>query len=203
MDRTKIWGLVVSLFVTMGTVGAQEKFSSQPSKPNEYSLVAYVSGGAGYYLSVAGVPDYLQPKIRKISPVGSVRIMWHPNHLVKVGFETGYLTFLSYSLQDSLGNRGTVRLDAIPLLAEWTMAVTKRINVFAGSGIYFLQTHLDYAGKSKSSKVSIGWMAAVSYIHPLGKNTGLGTELKWMDAADSTDASICLQVQFVWKFLKW
>jgi hypothetical protein len=191
------------LLLTTACAAQEEEFTSQPTKRNEYALVAYVSGGPGYYLSVAGVPEFLQPKIRKINPVGTVRLMWHPDHLIKVGVETGYMTFVSYSLRDSMGNRGRVRLDAVPVLVEWTMALTKRFNVFAGSGVYFLTTRLDYGEKSMANKLSIGWMAAVSYIHPLGKNTGLGAELKWLDAAESTDGTLALQVQLVWKFLRW
>jgi hypothetical protein len=110
---------------------------------------------------------------------------------------------LNYSAKDSAGNVARVQTNAVPLLIEWTMALTKRFNVFAGSGVYFLTTNLDYAGKATSNKLSIGWMAAASYIHPLSKNLGLGTELKWMDAAESTDGAFCLQLQLVWKFVRW
>jgi hypothetical protein len=129
--------------------------------------------------------------------------MWHPDHLVKVGLETGRMTFLNYTARDSVGNIAKVQTNAVPLLVEWTMALSKRFNLFAGSGVYFLTTNLDYAGKATSKKLSIGWMAAASYIHPLSKNVGLGTELKWMDAAESTDGAFCFQVQLVWKFLRW
>jgi hypothetical protein len=182
---------------------AQKEFTSQTTGRGDYSLVVYASGGLGYYPSYAGKLSYLQPKISNINPVSTVRLMWHPDHLLKVGLETGYMTFLSYTIKDSAGNRGKVVLNAIPLLLEWTMAVTKRINVFAGSGVYFTHTRLNYAGKISSRKLSVGWMAATSYIHPLSQNLGLGTEIKWMDAAESRDGSICVQLQLVWRFLKW
>lgn len=191
------------LLACVKSMAQDEGFTSQPTKRGEYALVVYGGSGPGYYLSVAGVPDYLQPKVAKFSPVSTIRLMWHPDHLIKVGLETGFMTFVSYKLKDSIGNEGRVRLNAVPLLVEWTMAITKRFNVFAGSGVYFLNTQVDYAGKSSSSKLSIGWMAAASYIHPLGKDLGLGTEIKWLDAAESTDGSLCLQLQLVWKFLKW
>jgi hypothetical protein len=182
---------------------AQESPTAPARKRGDYALVAYAGGGVGYYLTIAGVPSYLQPKIAKLSPVTTLRILWHPDHKIRVGIETGYLTFLSYKLTDSAGNRGKVNLDATPLLIEWSMALSKRFNVFAGSGVYFLTTRLDYAGKTTSNKISLGWMAAVSYVQPVFKDLGLGTELKWLDAAETTDGSISLQLQLVWKFLKW
>ena len=191
------------LVLAISCYGQDDGFTSRPVRRGDYSLVAYVSGGVGYYPSYAGKLAYLQPKISNVNPVSTVRIMWHPDHLVKVGLETGYLTFLSYTLKDSLGKKGKVVLNATPLLVEWTMALTKRFNVFAGSGVYFLTTRLNYAGKATSKKLSVGWMAAASYIQPLSKNTGLGAEIKWLDAAESRDGSICLQLQWVWRFLKW
>jgi hypothetical protein len=129
--------------------------------------------------------------------------MWHPDHLLKVGVETGHLTFYTYSFRDSANREGVVKLKAIPLLAVWNMAVTKRLILFAGSGVYFLRTNLDYRGKTTSHKMSIGWMAAASYIQPLSANVGLGTELKWMNATEAANGIVALQLQLVWKFLNW
>ncbi|HET7898813.1 MAG TPA: hypothetical protein VFL47_14110, partial [Flavisolibacter sp.] len=73
----------------------------------------------------------------------------------------------------------------------------------AGSGVYFLTTNLDYRGKTTSNKLSIGWMAAASYIFPLSEKLGLGTEAKWMNAAETSNGILSLQLQLVWKFLNW
>ncbi|MGZ3838452.1 MAG: hypothetical protein ACXVMS_10000 [Flavisolibacter sp.] len=188
---------------TLSSFGQEKGFSSQPQRRGDYSLVVYVSGGLGIYPSYAGKLSYLQPVISNINPVSTVRVMWHPDHLVRVGLETGYMTLLSYKLHDSTGRQGKVNLEASPVLVEWSMALTRRFNVFAGSGVYFLTTRLNYGEKSLSRKISVGWMAAASYIQPLSKNTGLGAEVKWLDAAESRDGSLCLQLQWVWRFLKW
>jgi hypothetical protein len=181
----------------------QEEFSSQPTKRAQYAWVASFSGGAGYFVSNKGAPPYLSRKISNLSHVTTFRLMWHPDHLLKVGIETGHLTFYTYRFRDSVNSEGVVRLTAIPLLIEWNMAVTKRLNLFAGSGVYFLNTNLDYRGKTTSKKLSIGWMAAGSYIHPLSANVGLGSELKWMTASETSNGIISLQLQLVWKFLNW
>jgi hypothetical protein len=183
---------------------AQEtEFSSQPQKRGEYGWVLYVSGGAGYYVSNRGTPEYLNAKVSNLSHVSNIRIMWHPDHLLKFGLETGHMTFYSYTFKDSAGISGKAKVYAIPLLFEWTMAVTKRLNLFAGSGVYFLRTNLEYQGRTVSPKLSIGWMAAGSYIHPLSSSAGLGTEVKWMKAAETNNGIVSLQLQLVWKFSKW
>lgn len=198
-----IYIVVLLLLVNSKIFCQQDEFSSQPQKRGEYGWVAYISGGAGYYVSNNGAPAYLNPSVSNLGHVANFRIMWHPDHLLKVGLETGHVTFYSYTFRDSTGLKGKTKLSAIPVLIEWTMAVTKRLNIFAGSGVYFLRTNLDYQGRTSSPKLSIGWMAAGSYIHPLSANVGLGTEIKWMEAAETSNGIISLQLQLVWKFLKW
>lgn len=196
----KIPLLLMGLFWLCGSYGQQE-ISLQPARRAQHNWVAYFSGGAGYFVSNEGAPPYLSRKISNLSHVTTFRLMWHPDHLLKVGLETGHLTFYSYHFRDSVNTEGVVKLNAIPLLIEWNMAVTRRLNLFAGSGVYFLRTNLDYRGKTTSNKISIGWMAAGSYIHPLSPAVGLGTELKWMNAAETANGILSLQVQLVWKFL--
>ena len=198
--------ILLVLFLWMISVrllAQEEEFTSMPTGRGEYSLVSYVGGGAGMYAADAGTPVHLQTNIDKLKTNASFRVMWHPDHLLRFGLETGYMTFYSYTLRDSTGRAGKAALRAVPILVEWSMALTKRFNIFAGSGIYLLSTDLDYITKTKSHKVSIGWMAAASYIQPVSKNMGLGMELKFMDAAETSDGSLSFQLQWVWKFLKW
>ncbi len=178
-------------------------FTSRPTGRGEYSFVAYAGGGFGYFPSNKGTPAYLQPVKSKWNTVGTLRIMWHTDHLLKAGLETGYMTFYSYKLKDSVGRTGKIALDAIPILLEFSMSLKSRINIFAGTGVYILNTKLDYAGKVNSNKVSSGWMLAASYIYPIGKTVGLGTEVKWLYATETSNGSVCGQVQLVWRFLKW
>lgn len=202
LKSKSIFFFLLSTCVCAKSFAQDKNFTSLPTR-GEYSLVLYAGGGAGYYGSSSGAPAYLQPKVSKWNPVGTVRIMWHPDHLLKFGVESGYLTFYSYTLKDTAGKTGKISLDAIPVLLEWSMSLNKRINVFAGSGLYFLKTRLNYAGKTNSNKLSVGWMAAASYIQPLSKDLGLGSEIKWLYASETTIGSIVFQVQLVYKFLKW
>ena len=205
MSGKKFLSLVFFVFLccSFTAVAQEQEFTLQPKKRGAYAWVATFSGGAGYFVSNDGAPEYLSRKISNLSHVATARLMWHPDHLLNVGIETGHLTFYSYRFRDTANREGTVKLQAIPVLIEWNMAVTKRLNLFVGSGVYFLRTNLDYRGKTTSHKLSIGWMAAGSYIHPLSANVGLGTEVKWMDATETANGILSLQLQLVWKFLNW
>jgi hypothetical protein len=197
--------LFLLLFVCASLLAtAQDSlFTSLPSGRGKYALVAYINAGYGFFASERSMPSYLNPKVSRFNPVATIRIMWHPDHLLKVGLETGHITFFNYTLTDSAGHKGKVALEATPVLLVWSMSVTNHLNIFAGSGAYFLKTRLDYEGKTTANKFSVGWMAAASYIFPVGKNSGIGAEFKWLYAAETSNGSLCLQVQYVWKFAKW
>lgn len=197
--------LMTFFLLVAATASAQEreKFTSRPTGRGQYSLVAYFGGGTAYYLSDGGAPAYLNPVKSKWNPVGTVRVMWHPDHLLKVGLETGRVTFYSYRLKDSAGRDGKIALSATPILLEWSMSLKNRLNIFAGSGLYILNTKLDYAGAVNSRKLSVGWMAAASYIYPIGKTTGIGAEAKWLYAAETSNGTLGGQLQLVWRFLQW
>jgi hypothetical protein len=169
----------------------------------QYALVAYIGGGMGFYTENAGTPVNVKAITTRRGFVGSIRVLWHPDHLLRVGLETGHMTFYSYTFADSIGTKGKTALTAIPLLLVASMPVTARLNAFFGTGFYNVTSNLNYAGKASASKLSVGWMLAASYVHPITKDLGLGAELKWMDAAQTSDASIVGQLQLVWKFMKW
>ncbi|RYY98609.1 MAG: hypothetical protein EOO11_07520 [Chitinophagaceae bacterium] len=197
------FGLLPLLALSLSAAAQEGEFTSKPSGIGNHALVAYVNGGAGAFFSSRGLPGHLSPELRRISPVATLRVLWHPDHQVKVGLESGYVRFYSYTFRDSAATRGKTTLSAVPLLLVWSMSVTKHLNLFAGSGAYFLKTDLDYAGKSRARKFSVGWMAAASYIWPIGKHAGLGTEFKWLYAAETSNGVLCGQLQYVWKFARW
>ncbi|MDQ6815114.1 MAG: hypothetical protein M3040_15365 [Bacteroidota bacterium] len=180
-----------------------EEVTTKKQRDKKYTLILYLSGGVGYFPSNKGAPAYLQPQLIKVNPVSTARIMWHPDHRLKAGFETGYMTFYSYKFSDADGKRGTVSLDAIPLLLEFSVSVKKHFNLFAGPGFYILNTNLDYAGKTQSKKVTPGWMGAAAYTVPVSKAIALGAEAKWLYAAETLRGSFGLQLQASWRFLKW
>jgi hypothetical protein len=204
MQSNKIIPFYFLLFLTCLSSYGQGDSLHIPQKGNgKYALILYLSGGAGYFPSNGAAPSFLQPKLRRINPVTTARIMWKPDHRMKVGFESGYMTFYSYELKDSAGNKGKIALNAVPLLLEFSVVLVKRLNLFAGPGVYLLNSQVDYAGKAHSSKVTMGWMAALGYTQPLTKDVALGAEAKWLYAAETIRGSFGLQMQLMWRFVKW
>jgi hypothetical protein len=131
-----------------------------------------------------------------------LRIMWHPDHLLRLGIETGYVPFYTYKIDDGV-NKGKMTMSAVPLLISWSMPVKKKFNVFVEYGLFLMNSTLDYLGTAKSSTNSLGYAVAANYIHPVSDNLGLAAEIKWMKATETKDEIISAQVQLVWKFFKW
>ncbi|HEX8461228.1 MAG TPA: hypothetical protein VF623_07355 [Segetibacter sp.] len=204
MRSNKFIILYFLLFLTASKgFGQAEVLTSPEERSKKYALILYLSGGVGFFPSNAGAPAYLQPKLARFNQVSTARIMWKPDYRLKAGFESGYMTFYSYKLTDSIGNKGRIALNAIPVLLEFSIAVKKHINLFAGPGVYILNTNLDYAGKATSQKITTGWMAAAAYVQPITKELGIGAEAKWLYAAETIRGSFGVQVQLVWRFLTW
>ncbi len=168
-----------------------------------YSFVLYTGGGWFTYAgSVGSAGTATDRAIVRTHPIGTFRIMWHPDHRLRIGLESGYTTFYSYKLRN--GNiPGKVKLTGIPLLVVWSMAITKRINIFAGIGSYLLTTDLSYQGKVTSNAFSLGINAAVNYVQPLTKKLGIGAEIKWTEASQTKDYGVSAHLMLVWKFLEW
>jgi hypothetical protein len=192
---------ILFLIYTYDSSGA-EKDTAQSDKAGEYSLVVYAGGGMSIYATTPGVPDQVETKQTTVGVSGTIRLMWQPDHLLRLGIESGQIPFYSYTINDK-NYSGELKLSAVPLLLEWSMPIGNRCNVFLGYGVYFLNSKLDYAGVTKSSTRSIGLALAANYVHPISDNIGIGGEVKWMNATETKNKILNLQIQLVWKFFKW
>lgn len=175
------------------------------TRPNRgpFRLLVYAGLGASYYSSILNSPVDLADKqqLRWAAPV-SLRVMWQTDHRLRLGLETGYVTMYSYQ-----GNRdgqlAKVRVTATPILAVFSMSVVSRFALYAGPGLYRINSNLSYDGSTRGTTYSLGWMAAGTYTQPLGKNIGLAAEVKWFDATQTKDACFIAQATLVWRALTW
>ena len=181
---------------------AQESGTTNSTRAQERALVLYAGGGMSHYPGTPGVPAHMDTRITSWAPSGTARLMWHPGHRLHVGLESGWTPVYSYSI-DGPGATGSVHLDAVPLLLVWSMPLTERISLFAGYGTYRLTTTLDYLGSTRTSMFSMGYSAALSYVHPVSQRLGIDMELKWFNAGETRHTVLAAQLQLVWKLHTW
>ncbi|MEZ0484212.1 hypothetical protein [Fibrella aquatica] len=176
--------------------------STHPNR-GPFRLLVYAGLGSSYYLAPVRTPGSLSGEQRNRWGVPlSLRIMWQTDHRLRMGIETGYVGMYNYQglVQDRLAK---IRVSAIPIMPVFSMSVVKRFSVYAGTGPYLINSHLDYDGITRGTTVSLGWMVAGTYTQPITKNLGIAAEVKLYDASQTNDACFIAQGTLVWRALTW
>ena len=205
MYSGKCFFLIVAAVVLLSidTSFAQSSVQTDSAAKTKHSLVLHLGGGFSNYIGIVRLrPTGLEGSINRTSVTGTIRLMLYPNHRLRIGLESGYTNFYSYNVKDG-NTAGRVSLSAIPILIVWSMPIVKRVDVFAGFGTYLLRTQLDYSRQVSSRALVLGSSIALSYTQPVSKRIGIAAEAKWMNAFETRDAALSLQVQMVWKFFQW
>jgi hypothetical protein len=202
MYSSKIF-LCVVLLVSFNITEAQQKVKKERLPRRKPSFVLHAGGGMSYYTGDINQTSVAIPgTLNKWSPAATLRLMWYPRYRLRLGIESGITNFYRYNVRDPDGE-GNVTLQAVPLLIVWNMQVRPRLNIYAGFGSYFLTSWLDYRGKVRSTDVVLGSNVAVSYTQPINQRVSAAAELKLMNAFETKDAALTLQVHFVWKVFQW
>jgi hypothetical protein len=191
--------------VAQDSTAIKQKDSTEVNvqQKGKYAFILYAGGGWFSYVGTIGSPGIASnTSVVRSHPIGMFRIMWHPDHRLRIGIESGYTDFYTYTVQNG-SSSGKVNLTGIPILLVGSMALTKRLNVFAGIGSYLLTTNLNYKGSTRSKSLSLGINASVNYIQPVSPKLGIGAELKWTDVTQTKDYGMSAQVMLVWKFFEW
>ncbi len=208
-----IW--VICLFMSKETANAQ---SAPPTDTTQtprgpYNLVVTVGSGLSYYSTHLGVPPAIeQSHISRFGFPATLRVMWFPDHRLRMGIETGWTTMYSYRGHVA-GDPAQVYVSVVPVLMVFSMplawlsgtdrSITRRLAATIGTGVYLNHSRLDYAGTVISATRSLGWMAAGSYTHPVGRRFRIAGELKWYDAVGAENAAFVAEVQLVWRAFSW
>ncbi|WP_461093869.1 hypothetical protein [Spirosoma gilvum] len=183
------------------------------SRRGPYTVVVTAGGGLSYYSTHLGIPDAIeQPHLSRFGTPSSLRVMWYPDHRLRVGLETGWTTMYSYRGQVA-GENAHVYVSAIPILVVFSMplgwltgtdrSVARRMAITAGTGLYVTHSRLDYQSTVMTNTNSLGWMAAASYTYPIGRRFRVAGELKWFDAVAVENAAFTAEIQLVWRAFSW
>lgn len=162
--------------------------------------------GAGYALYLP--PNETPVRIDRSGYAFSGRLMWHPDHRLRVGLESGWTTFYAYDLTDVETSFGVtdaeLSLTAVPLLVVFSMPVWEGLELHAGTGGYLVHSHAVSFGHAVDvTAFSQGWMAAASYAMGNWLGVSWGTELKWYGATQFGDAVGMLQLRAGVPLLRW
>lgn len=191
------------MLMSFNISSAQQKVKKERLPRRKPSFVLQAGGGMSYYTANINQRNVAVPgTLDKLNPAATIRLMWYPRYRLRLGLESGFTNFYRYQVKD-IDGEGKLSIKAIPLLVVWNMQVLPRFNIYAGFGSYFLSTNLDYRGKVLSKDVVLGSNVAVSYIQPITKRVSAAAELKLMNAFETKDVAMTLQLHFAWKVFQW
>lgn len=211
--------LYIIIWVIWLLVGETAKAQSGPhadttqAPRGPYNFVVIVGSGLSYYSTHLGVPPALeQSHISRFGVPATIRLMWFPDHRLRMGIETGWTTMYSYKGHIA-SDPAHVYVSLTPVLLVFSMpmawlsgtdrSIARRVSATVGTGVYFNHSRLDYAGTVISNTRSLGWMAAGSYAQPIGRRFRVAGELKWYDAVAAENAAFAAEIQLIWRAFSW
>jgi hypothetical protein len=213
MLKNRITVLIVLTLIGLSRSGYGQTTDSTTNQRGHYAVVLTVGGGLSYYSTHLGVPPGLdQVHVSRFGIPATVRAMWHPDHRLRIGLETGWTTMYSYRGL-ATGERAKVYVSAVPVLVVFSMplawlsgterSLARRLSITGGAGAFLINSRLNYDGIVTSQRLGLGWMVAGAYTQPISRRLRLATEVKWFDATATEDAAFGLQLQVVWRAFSW
>lgn len=188
-------------------------FADEGEKP--YELNAFV--GVGYNRFISGLQE---EGLNKNGFNGTIRIMWSPEYLLRIGLETGYVKVFSVDVKNLDTEFGTTYLttnmSAIPIFIMWSMDLGKKVDINIGTGGFILYSSVDsFGNKVTSTEFSSGYIISLTYLKNIYDDLDIGIEVKW-DYINKignelrwgslnrlSDGNILIQIMFKYKFLEW
>jgi len=174
-----------------------------PAQAQKHSLNVHVGAGYGRFLT-----DMDQTGLNQNGFLGTFRIMWQPEHLLRIGLESGYHSLYNYK-QTGIGTDFGVTdaqssLTAIPVFFIAAMEIIPSFEIIAGLGATFLNSSFESFGlKTESTQLSTSQFVSAQYSYALNKKFSLGSELRFYRINKIEDSTLSLQIILGYKLLEW
>lgn len=166
-----------------------------------YSVNGYLGVGYARFLT-----DMDTDGLNQNGYNAKIRLMWTPEHLLRVGLESGYHYLYSYEATISDAEFGTTKanssLTSVPLFFVAAMKVLPSVEILGGIGPTFLNTYFNsYDVETESSQVSTSYFVAGRYEHPLSESLSIGGEINYYMINKIEDATLSLQFIISYRLL--
>ena len=167
-----------------------------------YAWILYAGGG--YTRNISSF-DFKPDGILQNGLSGTVRLMWKPEHLLRLGFETGYHYVYGVKVESFTNEFGTTdarsSMHVLPILLVFSMPVLQGFDVWAGVGAGLLTSHVEFFGEATnaSSYTPYGYVG-VSYMYPVGEQVCVGGEARYMYMERYRDQNFSIQAMLSWTF---
>jgi hypothetical protein len=171
-------------------------------------LKLVIGGGYGHFFN--NFTNVLDEDVITNKPAFEGKLLWQPEHRLRIGVESGYYFMYSTTRVQTDGGseRLTTNLNVVPLFMSFSMKVVNNFELNFASGwasmIYVIQVN-----KSKKNKV-VGHTYSMSnisagctYYLPLGKKFDIGAEFKYLYLGKTDDQYASLSINLAYKLVTW
>lgn len=135
--------------------------------------------------------------------MGTLRIMWEPEHLVRIGLETGFihLYYIETKVIDSLygSTDAVLNMSSVPIMAVFAMEVTPNFEIIAGVGGFILTSEvISFDNRTVSSSWSNAYVLGMSYLRPYTSKLQAGVELKsyYISRLQNYDLALLMSIKY-------
>jgi len=173
------------------------------SFPQTYYL--NIQGGAGY---ARYITDMNKSGFNLNGIISHIRVMWEPEHLLRIGLESGYNSLYTYeeSVTDTEFGSTDAKssLNSIPLFLVISMEIIPSINLTTGFGPSFLKTSFEaFGSQNQSTQISTSYYVAASYSYPLNMKFAFGGEFRWYRIQKIEDGTLSIQLMLQYRLFSW
>jgi hypothetical protein len=178
------------------------------NKEEVRSLKLTLSGGYGHYFNTfTNVSDQ---DIQNNRPAFSGKLLWQPEHLLRIGLESGYYFIYSTTRiqTDNSSEKLTSNLKVVPIFISLSMKVVNHLELNFATGVAYMIYSVNI-NKSKQNKVvghtysMSNYAAGFTYYIPIGKKFELGTEIKYMYLGKTDDHHVSALLNVSYKIKNW
>jgi hypothetical protein len=200
MERVFKYACVIFLCVLCFSGSAQEATTTPIRK---YKFTVYAGVGPNFYFNnLVLAKDY----VREFNYQFVTRFMWEPEHLLSLGFETGYNRL--YSIKQNPSDTSEVKITnaSVPIQLVISMKFLKEYYANFTMGQSVLLNHVTASNNSNNNKtnasnVSLGdFGLAVGYRKSFNTRFYLGCELKGYYSSKLNDKNIGLVFMSGYRF---
>lgn len=167
-----------------------------------------IGGGYGHYFNT--FTNVLDEDVQVNKPSFSARLVWQPEHRLRLGIESG-LTYMYSTTRiqvDGNSEKLTADLKVVPIFLSISMAVLKRLELNFGTGwasmVYTVRLNKSNKNKVTGTSFSMSnFTAGCSYYVPLGSRIDLGAEIRYLYIGKTDDYHVSGLINLSYKLKCW
>jgi hypothetical protein len=170
------------------------------------ALKLTLGGGYGYYFNT--FTNVVDEDVKNSRPSFCGKLMWQPEHRLRIGFESGYYEIYSTTRIETVNKtqKLTTSLNVIPLFLTLAFKTTKHFDInFATGGA--IMNYGVIVNKSKKSRIEgqtlslSNFATGVAWYLPLGNRFELGAEFKYLYLGKTQDSHVSAFLDLSYKIV--